>query len=323
MEAELLKVDNLSTYFHTDSGVVKAVDGVSFRLSYGDSLGILGESGCGKTVMALSIMRLIPSPGRIESGEIFFEGENILGLPQAKMRRIRGSKISMVFQDPMTSLNPVFTIGDQILEAIRLHQGLSKKEAFNKAVETLQLVGIASPQRRFYDYPHQMSGGMRQRVMIAMAISCRPKLIIADEPTTALDVTIQAQIIDLLQNLREQIGTSIIFITHNMGIIAEAVKNVIVMYAGRIMEQATISDLFENPYHPYTDGLLKSIPKPDPMQKKKRLHMIPGSVPNLFNLPEGCKFNDRCRKSFSKCAKEEPPLFEVTIGHTCRCWLYE
>lgn len=300
------------------------MDGVSFSVNHGDTLGIVGESGSGKSVTALSIMRLIPSPpGKIESGEVFFENGNILQLSKEEMRKIRGNKISMIFQEPMTSLNPVFKIGEQISEATRLHQGLSKKEAFQKSVEMLRLVGIPSPQKRVFDYPHQMSGGMRQRVMIAMALSCRPKLMIADEPTTALDVTIQAQILNLMQKLKEEIGTSIILITHNMGVIAETVQDVIVMYAGKIMEYAPVEDLFENPRQPYTESLLESVPRLDQITKKKRLRVIPGIVPSLLNLPPGCKFNDRCEKSFSKCLKEEPPLFEVGPKHHSRCWLHE
>jgi peptide/nickel transport system ATP-binding protein len=323
MNSPLLKVNDLRTYFYTDLGVAKAVDGVSFSLDEGDTLGIVGESGSGKTVTVLSILRLISQPpGKIESGEILFEDENLLDLSKRAMRKIRGNKISMVFQEPMTSLNPVFKIGEQIAEAIRLHQGLSKKEAFEKTIDMLQLVGIPSPNKRVYDYPHQMSGGMRQRVMIAMAISCRPKLMIADEPTTALDVTIQAQILDIMQKLKEETGASILLITHNMGIVAETVQNVAIMYAGKIVEYASVSDLFENPYHPYTESLLRSVPRLD-LPQRKRLPVIPGIVPSLLNLPEGCKFNDRCEKSFSRCLAEEPPLFEACPGHTCRCWLCE
>lgn len=266
-------------------GVVKAVDGVSFSMENQDTLGILGESGCGKTVTALSILRLIPSPpGKIESGEILFEDKNILNTSKAEMKKIRGKKISMIFQEPMTSLNPVFKVGKQIAEAIRLHQGLSRKEAFNKSIEVLRLVEIPSPQKRAHDYPHQMSGGMRQRVMIAMAISCQPRLMIADEPSTALDVTVQAQILDLMRKLKEETGTSIILITHNMGVIAEMVQNAIVMYAGKIMEQATVDDLFENPCHPYTESLLRSIPRLD--RPQRRLSVIPGIVPSLVSLPQ-------------------------------------
>jgi peptide/nickel transport system ATP-binding protein/oligopeptide transport system ATP-binding protein len=325
MDTNLLRINNLRTYFYSELGVAKAVEDVNLSLDREEILGIVGESGCGKTVTALSIMRLIPDPpGKIKSGEIFFEGENILRLGMGEMRKIRGNKISMIFQEPMTSLNPVFKIGGQIAEAISLHQGLSKNEAFNKSIEMLQLVGIPSPEKRVYDYPHQMSGGMRQRVMIAMALSCKPKLMIADEPTTALDVTIQAQILDIMQKLKDETGTSIILITHNMmGVIAEMTQNVIVMYAGKAMEYASVEELFENPQHPYTESLLKSIPRLDQIQAKKKLHIIPGLVPSLLNLPKGCNFQDRCERTFSKCVKEEPPLFEVAIGHTCRCWLYE
>lgn len=323
MDNRLLEIKNLRTYFHTQMGVIKAIDGISFSVERGDILGILGESGCGKSVTALSIMRLIPSPpGKIESGEILFVGKNMLNLSLREMRKIRGEDISMIFQEPMTSLNPLFRIGEQISESIRLHLGLSKKEASNKSVEMLELVGIPSPKKRIYDYPHQMSGGMCQRVMIAIAICCQPKLIIADEPTTALDVTIQAQILDLIQKPREELGTSVILITHNIGIIAEVARHVIVMYAGKIMEHAMVIDLLENPLHPYTEGLLKSIPRLDDIQKRRRLHVIPGIVPNLLNLPKGCKFNNRCEKTSSKCFNEEPPLLEVAPGHTCKCWLY-
>jgi oligopeptide/dipeptide ABC transporter ATP-binding protein len=323
MDISLVSVDNLRTYFHTEAGVAKAVDGVSFSLRHGETLGIVGESGCGKSVTALSMMRLVPSPpGRIESGEIFFEGINVLALSKSEMRKIRGNKISMIFQEPMTSLNPVFRIGRQISEAIRLHQGFSKKEALEQAVEMLQRVGIPSPRRRVFDYPHQMSGGMRQRVMIAMAMSCRPKLMIADEPTTALDVTIQAQILNLMQKLKEETRMSIILITHNMGVVAETVQNVIVMYAGKVVEQAPVKDLFKNACHPYTEGLLRSIPRLDRIQKRGKLRVIPGIVPNLLHLPEGCKFNDRCEKSLPRCLKEDPPLIEIASGHACRCWRF-
>lgn len=324
METELLTVNNLQTFFYTDLGVARAVDRVNFTVNQKETLGIVGESGCGKSVTALSIMRLIPQPpGRIESGEVYFEGNNLLNLPDAEMRKIRGNKISMIFQEPMTSLNPVFTIGDQVSEATRLHQGFSKKEALNKSIEILHLVGIPSPERRIFDYPHQMSGGMRQRVMIAMALSCQPKLMIADEPTTALDVTIQAQILDIMRKLKEEIGTSVILITHNLGVIAEMSQNTIVMYAGKIMEYAATLGLFENPRHPYTAGLMKAIPRLDQIGKKRRLTIIPGIVPSLLDLSVGCKFNDRCERAFERCFKEEPPLFEVNTGHSCRCWLYE
>jgi oligopeptide/dipeptide ABC transporter ATP-binding protein len=322
MDNSLLVVNNLRTYFYTEKGVAKALDGMNFSINKGDVLGIVGESGCGKTVTALSIMRLISPPGRIQSGQILLEGKDILKLSNPEMRKIRGNKISMIFQEPMTSLNPLFKIGDQISEVIKLHQVLSRREALHKSIEILQRVGIPSPEKRIYEYPHQMSGGMRQRVMIAIAISCEPKLMLADEPTTALDVTIQAQILDLIKQLREDIGTSIILITHNIGVIAEMAQNVIVMYAGRVMEHATVLDLLETPLHPYTESLIKSIPRLDQIYREK-LHVIPGIVPSLLNLPEGCKFSDRCEKSFEKCFKEEPPLFQLTPGHTCKCWLYE
>jgi len=324
MADELLRINQLYVSFHTDLGVARAVEGVSFTLNRGETLGIVGESGCGKSVTALSIMRLIQQPpGKIESGEIYFEGENLLHLSNPEMRRIRGNKISMIFQEPMTSLNPVFDVGDQISEAVRLHQGLVTEEAIQKSVEMLRLVGIPSPAKRVHDYPHQMSGGMRQRVMIAMALSCQPKLMIADEPTTALDVTIQAQILNLMQKLKEEMGTAIILITHNLGVIAEMAQNVIVMYAGRIMEWATAEDLFGTPRHPYTEGLLKAVPRLDQIEKRRRLYIIRGIVPSLLDLPMGCKFNERCEKSFGKCFEEEPPLFEVSLGHTSRCWLHE
>ena len=324
INSHLLRVSNLKTYFYTDDGIAKAVDGVSFSVKRGETLGIVGESGCGKSVTARSIMRLIPQPpGRIESGEILFEGKDILTLPQDEMRKTRGDKISMIFQDPMTSLNPVFKIGKQIAEAITLHQGLNKKEAMEKSIEMLQIVKIPSPRERAFEYPHQLSGGMRQRVMIAMALSCRPRMMIADEPTTALDVTIQAQILDLMHNLKEETGAAIILITHNMGIVAETAQNVIVMYAGKVMEYAPVEDLFDNPFHPYTQSLLKSIPRLDLIQKKRKLHVIPGIVPNLVSLPVGCKLNNRCEKAFSQCFKEEPDLFDAYSGHLVRCWLYQ
>ncbi len=323
MVPDLLSIHNLRTYFYSDLGPIRAVDGISFSMGVGETIGIVGESGCGKSVTARSIMRLIPHPpGKIESGEILFEGKNLLNLSQAEMRKIRGNKISMIFQDPMTSLNPVFRIGKQISEAIKLHQGVSQKEALEKAIEMLQMVGIPSPAKRVLNYPHQLSGGMRQRVMIAMALSCRPNLMIADEPTTALDVTIQAQILNLMQKLKEETGASIILITHNLGIVAEMAQKVIVMYAGRIFEYASAKDLFRKHYHPYTENLLKAIPKYDATGEGKRLHVIPGMVPSLLNLPQGCKLNNRCDRSFDKCFEEEPGLFEVEPGHTARCWLY-
>jgi peptide/nickel transport system ATP-binding protein len=323
MGPSLLSVQNLRTNFHTEFGLIRAVDGISFSMGSGETIGIVGESGCGKSVTARSIMRLIPQPpGEIESGEIIFEGINLLKLPQAEMRKVRGNKISMIFQDPMTSLNPVFKIGKQISEVIKLHQGISKKAALEKSIEMLRIVGIPSPAKRVVDYPHQLSGGMRQRVMIAMALSCRPKLMIADEPTTALDVTIQAQILNLMQELKEETGASIILITHNLGIVAEMAQGIIVMYAGRIFEHAAVKNLFRKHYHPYTENLLKAIPKFHETNEGKRLHVIPGIVPSLLDLPKGCKLSNRCDRAFDKCFEEEPGLIEVEPGHTARCWLY-
>lgn len=319
----LLKVINLKTNFYTESGVVNAIAEINFSLNQGDTLGIVGESGCGKTVTALSITRLIKSPpGKIESGQIILEGVDILKLSRREMRKVRGKKISMIFQEPMTSLNPIMKIGHQISEVICLHQGLSKAGALNKTIEMLHMVGIRAPDKCFFNYPHQMSGGMQQRAMIAMALSCNPRLMIADEPTTALDVTIQAQILNLMQKLQKEIGTSIILITHNMGVVAEMAKNVIVMYAGRIMESAPVEDIFEQPYHPYTIGLMESIPNLASVKARRRLRIIPGNVPSLFNLPTGCKFSNRCAKSYSKCLQEEPPLVSVSPSHMCKCWLY-
>lgn len=320
---ELLRIDALKTYFYTDLGVARAIDGLDVSLKFGNILGIVGESGCGKSVTALSIMRLVKSPpGRIESGEISFDGQDLLRLPISEMRKIRGNKISMIFQEPMTSLNPVFRVGDQISESFILHQGSSRREALDQSIEMLKKVGIPAPGKRVHDYPHQLSGGMRQRVMIAMAISCRPKLMIADEPTTALDVTIQAQILDLMLKLKEEIGTSIILITHNLGVVAEMAQFVAVMYAGKLVEYADTLELFNNPKHPYTLGLLKSIPRPDLVERKgKRLDAIPGVVPSLMNLPQGCKFSDRCGTASSQCLEDEPPFVEIAPGHRCRCWI--
>ncbi len=320
----LLKIHNLHTYFYTDDGVAKAVDGVDLELEEGGTLGVVGESGCGKSVTALSIMRLIPDPpGRIVTGEILFNGTDLLGFSEAAMRKIRGRSISMIFQEPMTSLNPVFQIGDQISEVLRLHEGLSRKASWARSIEMLKMVGIPSPERRVSEYPHQLSGGMRQRAMIAMALACSPKLMIADEPTTALDVTIQAQILELINRLQQEKGMSVILITHNMGVIAETAKKVAVMYAGRIVEYTEVRALFGSPKHPYTQGLLQSIPRLDEdHSRKKRLEAIPGLVPSLLDLPPGCKFSNRCRYVFERCA-EEPPLIETEKGHFVRCWLHE
>jgi peptide/nickel transport system ATP-binding protein/oligopeptide transport system ATP-binding protein len=320
----LLTIRNLHTYFFTDEGVAKAVDGVDLELKEGGTLGVVGESGCGKSVTALSVMRLIPDPpGKITQGEILFAGTNLLDLSEAEMRKIRGRSISMIFQEPMTSLNPVFQIGDQISEVLRLHEGMSRKGAWDRSVEMLKLVGIPSPERRVQEYPHQLSGGMRQRAMIAMALACSPKLMIADEPTTALDVTIQAQILELINRLQREKGMSVILITHNLGVIAETAQKVAVMYAGRIVEYAEVKPIFGNPMHPYTQGLLKSIPRLDEDHARKaRLEAIPGLVPSLLELPKGCKFSNRCKYVFEKCG-EEPQLIEAEPGHLVRCWLHE
>ena len=319
----LLTIRNLHTYFYTDEGVAKAVDGVDLELKEGGTLGVVGESGCGKSVTALSVMRLIPDPpGKIAQGEIIFEGKNLLSLSEAEMRKIRGRSISMIFQEPMTSLNPVFQIGDQISEVLRLHEGMSRREAWDRSVEMLKMVGIPSPERRVQEYPHQLSGGMRQRAMIAMALACSPKLMIADEPTTALDVTIQAQILELMNRLQRDKGMSVILITHNLGVIAETAQKVAVMYAGRIVEYAEVKPIFGNPMHPYTQGLLKSIPRLDEDHARKaRLEAIPGLVPSLLELPKGCKFSNRCKYVFEKCG-EEPQLIEAEPRHLVRCWLH-
>jgi len=321
--SDLLSVSDLRTHFYTDDGVVKAVEGVSFDVRRGETLGIVGESGCGKSVTALSIMRLIPDPpGRIVDGRITFEDRDLMQISKNEMRRIRGNKISMIFQEPMTSLNPVFTIGFQIAEALKLHQGLSKKDAFDKAVEMLKTVGISSPERRIKEYPHQMSGGMRQRIMIAMALSCNPGVLIADEPTTALDVTIQAQILDLMDTLKEEFGAAIILITHDLGVIAEMAQNVIVMYTGKIVESGDVDTIFEDPLHPYTRGLLGSIPSEEIIINKQKLNEIPGIVPSLTELPPGCPFHPRCKEAMETCMHEPPWLFEPQESHGVACWLY-
>lgn len=323
MKPSLLEINGLKTYFYTRKGVVKAVDGVDLKIAEGETMGLVGESGCGKTVTALSIMRLIPEPiGRIVQGEILFNGIDLARASEKEMQRIRGNRISMVFQEPMTSLNPVFKVGFQIAEAIQLHQGVSAKEAWQRAIEMLRMVGIPSPESRVNDYPHQMSGGMRQRVMIAMALSCHPQLMIADEPTTALDVTIQAQILDLIQRLKEQVGSSILLITHNLGVVAEVAQHVGVMYAGHIVEYGDVISLFRNPKHPYTLGLFQSIPQKRRTKKRDRLQVIPGTVPDLLGLPVGCKFQDRCTHVFQKCREDFPPLIEIEHDHQVRCWLY-
>ena len=317
----ILEVVDLKTYFDTDEGTVKAVDGVSFHLDRGETLAVVGESGSGKSVTSLSVMRLIPTPpGRIASGQILFEGEDLVTKSERAMRKIRGNDISMIFQEPMTSLNPVYTVGDQIAEAIVLHQGKSYREAMRMSAEMLDLVGIPEPGKRVKNYPHQMSGGMRQRVMIAMALSCGPKLLIADEPTTALDVTIQAQILDLMRKLQEEIGMSILFITHDLGVVAEIADRAVVMYAGRAVEEADVNSIFAEPLMPYTLGLMNSIPRVDrAAEHQERLQAIPGNVPNPLNLPEGCAFHPRCRFVQDRCKAAIPPLEDAGNGHQVRC----
>src|SRR5215472_827063 len=314
----LLEVQNLGTYFDTEGGAFRAVDGVSFSLAPGRTLGIVGESGCGKSVTALSIMGLIPSPpGRIASGEILFEGVDLLKLKPAEMRERRGNQISMIFQEPMTSLNPAFTVGDQIVEVILRHRPVTKQQASEHAIEMLRRVRIPSPERRFEEYPHKLSGGMRQRVMIAMALACDPKLLIADEPTTALDVTIQAQILDLMRRLRDETGAAIIVITHDLGVIAEIAYEVIVMYAGRVIERAEVGALFRDPQHPYTIGLLGSIPRLTAEQA--RLTTIEGVVPNPLAMPIGCRFHPRCPFATDECRSVDPPLREIKPGQFAAC----
>ncbi len=321
----ILKVEGLKTFFYTEEGVARAVDGVSFHLDLGETFGIVGESGCGKSVTALSILRLIPKPpGKIVSGDLSYKDENLLSLPMKRMREIRGKDISMIFQEPMTSLNPLMTVGKQITESIRLHEKVDRREAFERAVEMLHLVGIPSPQKRFYDYPHNLSGGMLQRVMIAMALSCSPNILIADEPTTALDVTIQAQILRLISDLQRKVGMAVILITHNLGIVAENARRVAVMYMGKIVEEADVQVLFGDPLHPYTQGLLKSLPNfyKDSV-KKDRLVEISGVVGSLLHSPAGCYFSPRCKYSHDICQKEEPLLGEIGSGHRVRCWLHQ
>ncbi|MET3696949.1 peptide/nickel transport system ATP-binding protein/oligopeptide transport system ATP-binding protein [Bacillus oleivorans] len=317
----LLQVKNLHTYFFTEHGVVPSVNGVTFSIKKGETVGIVGESGCGKSVTSLSLLQLVDEPGKIIEGEILFEGQDLTKFNKKQLRKVRGNKISMVFQEPLTSLNPVFTIGSQIAEAIRLHQNVNKEEAKIKTIEMLKRVGIPRAERHYYSFPHMLSGGMRQRVMIAMALSCHPQLLIADEPTTALDVTIQAQILNLMKELSREYDTSIILITHDLGVVAEMVDRVIVMYAGQIVEQNSVFEIFKNPKHPYTKGLLNSTPKIHHL--KDQLESIEGNVPSPFEMPTGCKFHPRCPFSTEKCLSQEPPLFQIEGGSEVRCWLHE
>jgi peptide/nickel transport system ATP-binding protein len=319
----VLEVKNLKTVFFTNSGLFKAVDDVSFTVKRGETLAIVGESGCGKSVTALSLMRLVPDPpGRIVGGSISLEGSELLALDEAQMRAVRGNRISMIFQEPMTSLNPVMRIGDQIVEAVRLHRNMSSKEAGNVAVEMLRLVRIPEPARRAREYPHQLSGGMRQRAMIAMALACRPALLIADEPTTALDVTIQAQILALILDLQKELGTGLVLITHDLGVVAQTAQRVIVMYAGRKVEEASVEALFADPKHPYTRGLMASIPSvpASGVPVQERLNEIPGTVPSLVRLPKGCAFAPRCKLAVKRCEAEYPPLADWGGGHLAACW---
>lgn len=320
MSKRILEVNNLTTSFFTGDGVVTAVDDVGFSIDEGETLAIVGESGCGKSVTSLSVMGLIPwPPGKILNGQVLLDGEDLLSKPEEEMQKVRGNKISMIFQEPMTSLNPVLNVGFQIMEALQLHQGLSAAEARERAIEMLRLVGIPEPERRIDEYPHQMSGGMRQRVMIGMALACNPRLLIADEPTTALDVTIQAQILDLMHRLQREMGTAILLITHDMGVVAEMAERVIVMYAGRFVEEGGVESIFDAPLHPYTAGLLNSIPRVD--VSTKRLHVIPGTVPSPSELPSGCRFHPRCAQARQRCKNEEPPLFDIGQKRKVRCWL--
>ena len=321
--APLLEIDGLKTHFFTRDGVVRAVDGISFAVYPGETLAVVGESGCGKSVTSLSILRLIASPpGRIVAGRIRFQGRNLLDLTEPQMRKLRGNEISMIFQEPMTSLNPVLTVGRQIAESLIVHRGLTRAEAMSRAAEMLRLVDIPEPQRRLGEYPHQLSGGMRQRVMIAMALACNPRLLIADEPTTALDVTIQAQILDLMRQLKQKTGAAIVLITHDLGVVAEMAQRVVVMYAGRKVEEAPVDELFGRPRHPYTRGLLNSIPRLDEAATagRKRLAEIPGLVPSLREEIPGCAFAERCAYATQRCRREAPPLEAKGGGHWVACW---
>jgi peptide/nickel transport system ATP-binding protein len=324
MSSKLLEIENLSVHFHTPEGIARAVDGVSFHLDTGETIGLVGESGCGKSVTSLSILGLIPSPpGKIEGGTIRFAGQNLLEFNNEELRKIRGQKISMIFQEPMTSLNPVLPIGRQVAEPLMVHQGLSRTAAYEKAARWLDYVKIPAAAKRLNDYPHQLSGGMRQRVMIAMAMVCGPKLLIADEPTTALDVTIQAQILSLMLRLKEELEMSLLLITHDLGVVAQMAARVVVMYAGEVVEEAGVADIFDRPFHPYTQGLLKSMPRIGVRMggRKQRLNEIPGIVPVLTELITGCRFADRCPHTFELCRQSHPQLVKVGDKHQARCWL--
>ncbi len=323
--SHLLEVNGLKTYFHTYEGVARAVDGVTYHLDPGEALGIVGESGCGKSVTASSIMRIVPDPpGKIVGGQILFQGQDLTQLSQRAMRRIRGRSIAMIFQEPMTSLNPVYTVGNQIAEMFILHRGMNKRTAMDASVEMLDRVQIPAPRRRAAEYPHQLSGGMRQRAMIAMALACDPELLIADEPTTALDVTVQAQILDLMLKLKEELKTAVQIITHDLGVIAETADRIVVMYAGRVVEEAATVTLFQNTLHPYTRGLLNSIPLLGSRTagKQQALEEIKGMVPSLYGLPPGCKFRERCPDAMPVCREREPDLTAIGDGHAVRCWLH-
>ncbi|MFM1922083.1 MAG: hypothetical protein RLZZ303_3717 [Candidatus Hydrogenedentota bacterium] len=321
MTQPLLSVRNLRTHFFSDRGVARAVDGVSFDLHAGKTLALVGESGCGKSVTAMSILRLIASPpGRIVEGEVLFEGRDLVGLPEQELQRVRGNDISMIFQEPMTSMNPVFRVGDQVAAVLRLHQGLDKKDALDRCVALFKQVGIPAPESRVRDYPHQMSGGMLQRVMIAMALACGPRLLIADEPTTALDVTVQAQILDLLRQLQADTGMALLMITHDLGVVAEMADDVAVMYAGEIVERAPVAELYARPSHPYTRGLFASLPA---INRASRLNTIPGAVPPATRFPEGCRFHPRCPEAMPRCSSQPPGLTRMSTSHAAACWLLE
>ena len=317
----LIEVQGIKTQFMTETGVVKAVDGVDLHVKPGEVLGIVGESGCGKSVTVLSIMQLVDEPGKIVDGAVYYQGKNLLDMEESELRKIRGNRISMIFQQPQSCLNPVFRIGDQIVEVLQEHLTLDKREAKKRTIELLEMVGISDAEARFKTYPHELSGGMAQRVMIAMAIACSPNVLIADEPTTALDVTIQAQILELMNDLKEKLDTSIILITHDLGVVAEMCDRVTVMYAGRVVEEASVLDLFQKPQHPYTQDLLGATPILG--QADRELVTIPGTVPNLIHLPQGCKFAPRCREVMEVCTQEEPKLIQIDSEHNVRCWLYD